>query len=750
MKTKSPLKIIFIAFISFTIILSGAIFYASKKLKPEELKHIMVGQLESAFPNSIVKTSSVDFSLGLTSVLNIHGVDITLKKPRAFPLLQLDNLRLEIPFWAILFGGGKIELVANSPKVNYIEFDKTSNWVYAMTAKNAKVTTKKVENTKKDDNGSVEEESSELVIPGFIAASELNIKVQNLELDYKLADKSSGQINVEKLLLKDVGVKSTTAFELKSALDLLKGTPNHTKLDLLIIGESHLFNYIKNKELEVKSQVILSNIENSLVLRPIKKISLNSSMHLKKDKSILVDFVTSLEEKQILKGKFESNKGASRVKDLELNLVIRDILDLVIAADKLPLLLNGGEQFEMKGEVELGENLIPNIDFNTIKTIKVKKDNIVADVSVSGTLKKSGLRANVDVDVFSGKVSAMTSLSTNWKSESFAKLAPIDINIVARDMKIDPTSFMANASEDTNVHKKNGTKAEVAEKNKAGPQKIVLLPVPVKVKTQFSNILIGTAKLTGVIDVVGAQKGINISSSNLRLDEGQIDLGANVTISGKDLKNSFDLKLNRLNLHSLVGMIPKGILDTLSGEVSGEIKGHAIGEKYFANVAVKLNQGKLEKINIGQYVDGFIEKLGPLKDKIDADSLKVNGEFSTLSFKGTFDNSRHQVTSSEFIDKGHKINFQSSGNIYLTGNKKSSLDVKLKVTDAKLAKQMKSAIGTDTFPMTLSGTGYALSPDYTKTLKSVGKSAIKEQGTQQLKKLLKGQDPKKLLKGLFK
>jgi len=747
-KTKSPLKIIFIAFLAFTIVLSGAIFYASKKLKPDELKQIMVTQLEAAFPNSIVKTSSVDFSLGLTSVLNIHGVDITLKKPRAFPLLKLDNLRLEIPFWAILFGGGKIELVANSPKVNYIEFDKTSNWVFAMSGKKENIDVKT--QTKSDTAVKKADEEDNLVIPGFIAASELNIKVQNLELEYKLADKSSGQVNVEKLLLKDVGVKSTTAFELKSALDLLKGTTNHTKLELLVIGESHLFNYIKNKELEIKSQVILSNIENSHALRPIKNLSMNSTLHLKKDKSIQVDFVSSLEEKQILKGRFENKQGISKIKDIELSFIIKDLLELVVALDQIPVLFSGNEQFELNGDVVLGENIQPNFDFKTTKQLKVKQNSISVDIGLSGSVRKNGLTANVDIDAFSGKVNAKAFLNTNWKPESFSNLSPVDISVIARDMKIDPSKLMVSDSA-----AKNNENTETKERDKTKKEKNVaikptIIPVPMKVKVQLENILLGEAKLSGDLDIVGAQKGIKVTSNNIKLDDGKIDMGATISVVGKDLKNSFDLKLVKLNLSSLASLLPKGLLEAISGEANGEVKGHTIGDKYFANISMKLFNGRLDKVNVGQFVEGLIDKLGPLKDKVDPNKLKINGEFSSFVFKGAFDNSRHQITSSEFIDKGHKVNLQSSGNIYLLGGKQSALDLNLKITDAKISKDLKNSIGTDTFPISLNGVGYALSPDYSRTIKTIGKSALKEQGTQQLKKLLKGKDPKKLLKGLFK
>jgi len=751
-KTKSPLKIILVT-ITILVILSGAgLFIASKKLKPEELKKIMISQLETAIPNSKVQTKALDFSIGFNSSVDIKGVDITYKGRKSYPLVSIDNLKLRIPFWSLLFGGGKIDVVLDAPRVNYIEFRKGSNWERALAKKSSKPKKAAVAPRKKKKS-TTKKESDDALIPAFFAGSEINISILNLNLEYVLRDKTNGKVEVEKFLLKDVGVKSITAFELKSKIDVLKNTPNHTKLDLLIIGEANLYDWIEKKSITFNSKINLKDIKNPVLKKDIKKISINSKTTYAKSGEYSVDYRLLLEESEISKGLLKGSKKGTNLENLTVSLGLKEAAELVMDPSTLPISLTGKEKLKVTGRVNIGKKVVPLVKFDISPALNVKHGKIEVSSKIGGETTKKGIVLTAENDVFSGHVNVDTHIKTNWNPKTFKKLRPIIVNVDVRDLKINPELLATDE-----VPAKEEAPSAGSGKSKKNGQKpkpmTAISPVPVRVKVNFENVDLAGAKLAGGVNLKIDKTRGNLSSKGLMLDKGSLSIRNQMRISRGMLRHDFDSNLKGINLSSLQGFVPKAVLEGLSGDATGQVRGHLIGERYFANVNFGLRDGKLSKINLDSYVSGLIQKLGKLGKKIPKDKLKINGEFVKLSLKGTFDNKRHSFEKFLFVSKGNKANFYGNGNVYPLGNKGSQLKMTLDIKDPKLAKSMKKEVGTTKLPLLVKGQGYALSPDYGYTLKKVSKSAgkaqVKKEAKKQIDKLIKSDKAKKLLKGLFK
>lgn len=771
MKTKSPLKIILFVSLFFVVVFAGALFVASKKFKPEELKELVIVQLEKAIPNSKVTTKALDFSVGLKSSIDISGVDITLKGSKAYPLVSVENLQLKVPFWSLLFGGGKVELAVKGPKLHYIEFSKDSNWQRALKAKKQGVSLQK--NNPKSNNAKKSEKApvvknEEIMIPAFLASSELNISILDLLVNYNLRDKTSGRVTVEKFLLKDVGIKSTTAFELKSKMDILKGTPEHTELEVLLIGESKLYQWIEDKQVNINSKLILSNIKNKSLRAEINKISLNKKINYKKTGEFNVSTKVLLEEKEILSAVINGQGEKIKVDNIDLKLGLLDAISLVMDKNQLPINLTGKEQLKVTGSINVGKVMTPDLKFEISPALKMKQKNINISSILRGQLSGKGVDFNVENELLSGHINLDGKIRTNWSPESFKKLRPIKLDVDVRDLKITPdlistgTTDKSSEKAKTLDNKNSGKSSEAAKKTE--PQGMTqIIPIPVQIMTNLENISLAGAKLSGNILFDASKSVAQLSTNNLKLDNGEIFIKDKISLSNGIMINNFDTRLTNINLSSLNGFVPKKTLEGLSGLATGKVTGALVGASYKANVDFSLKDGKLTKINLQEYVSGLIEKFGPLKKALGKKEIKVNGEFKSMSLKGSFDNNRHHITKFDFNAKDGVVMAKGKGSIYPTGQKKSVIDLSLILGGASLVKSLKKSVGTNIFPMKLEGTGYALMPDYNYTLKKVGKVAaktqVKKQAQKQIKKLmkkdkvnklLKNKKVDKLLKGLFK
>jgi hypothetical protein len=734
--------------------LSGVgLFVASKKLKPEELKKIMITQLEKAIPNSKVKTTALDFSIGFNSSVDIQGVDITYAGKRSYPLVAIKSLQLRIPFWSLLFGGGKVEVVLDSPKVNYIEFRKGSNWERALAKKGIKSTKSAPVDKQETKPGVKGGESSDTLVPAFLAGSEINISIINLNLEYALRDKTNGKIEVEKFLLKDVGIKSTTAFELKSKIDVLKKTPNHTSLDLLIIGEANLYEWVSKGGVTLNSKVNLRNIKSKKLLKEIKKLTLNSKTDYKKSGEYNVSYELMLEESQISKGVIKGSKKGITVDDLSVSLGLKEAAALVMDPATLPIKLSGKEKLNLNGKVLVGKNVVPLVKFNITPPLNISQSGVDVEANLSGETNHKGALIKAENKLLAGKINVDTHIKTNWSPKSFTNLKPIVVNVDVRDLQVKPDLLAASSKESSAKTSGAGNDANSKKKVKAKPV-TVIAPIPLRARINLENIDLAGAKLKGGIKFKIGKTQASLASSGIKLDSGEINFKDTIRISRGQLRHDFDGSLKNINLRSLQGFVPKEVLEGLSGNASGNVRGHFVGEKYFAKVNMNLADGKLSKINLESYVTGLVDKLGSLGKKVPTNKLKVNGEFSRLSMKGSFDNRRHSFENFAFFAKDNKVTFTGNGNVYPTGGKESQMKMTLDIKERKLASTLNKEVGTTKFPLLVKGQGYAMSPDYGYTLKRITKKAaktqIKKEAKKQLNKLLKGDKAKKLFKGLFK
>ena len=168
-------------------------------------------------------------------------------------MISVDQLVVKVPFWAILTGGGQVEIKLDAPQMNYQEFAEGNNWTYAMggkkTPEELKADEKKAEEKaqdNKDDNG-----SSAASALGIFGKSKINVKLSDVSVKYGLRDNSKGELKVSRFLIKGLNFESSTAFEVASTANFIMKDQSKVSFDTLAIGQFNISDLIKNGSVDI-------------------------------------------------------------------------------------------------------------------------------------------------------------------------------------------------------------------------------------------------------------------------------------------------------------------------------------------------------------------------------------------------------------------------------------------------------------------------------------------------------------------
>lgn len=742
MKTKSPLKIIFL-FLGFLIVFSAIILIVAKKnLKPDAIRQAFTTQLQKTLPNAEVLTQSLDYSLGLNSKVNIRGVDILYPHGgRKLPLCSFDNLQIEIPFWTMLMGYGTISVNIDNPKVSYIEFKKGSNWENSFTSKEVvsfkeekKVTTKEKGNDESSDSG--------LAVLSFFSDASLNFNVTNINANYALRSGSFGEVNIEKLALRDIGFNTTSVFELKSHFILSKGKPNETSFDVLIIGETVLDKWLEEKKLNFNAEVDINNFKSSVLIKPLKKFSVKMDGGVEK-KMMSSKVVVALEEHQFMKSNldYDLNKEILKLHNIKLVSDLNNITSYFVNVSDFGVKIKDG-QLKVEGSLtSRNDKLFPNITTSLDSNIVALGIPVV--VNVKNNLNSKKIRSAIELKLLEGVVKIGQSTPFVLGVDRFDYLKTSDINMHLQDIQI-PTEMKEH------MPKQKVAKEEVKEENSdvdiSSTSGEVFSNYPVKSKIKFSNVMLGESPINGQIGLSVNRKKLNILSNRLKLGTAPLNLKVNSEIHKKGKTTEVNASFSEVEISSAALFVPHGIIKSVEGKASGKVDGKLIGKGYDFNVALNVKEAKLHKINLANVVGSIFNKL----EKITKKDISINGDISELSFNGRLDDRYHQFKSYKVVLDEGKYALEGNGKIDFKAP--GELLGAIVVNEEELKHDLERDYGTAKIPYRLEGIGYALSGDYEYTLERLAKSAAKNLLKKETDKVLQKNKGKikKLFKGIFK
>ena len=760
-KTKVALGIILFLFLTT---FAGIYFYAKSQVSPEKVREHTLALLSKTFPKSKIILGKVELGFGLAIKVNIHSLDISGKKSK---LLNIKNFKIKIPLFSILTGGGDLQVSLDSPTLHYIESKRTNNWSAALAKKSTK-TKKNKKNTKKTNSKGKEvisDNPAALAIPTFLLNSTLSVDVKKLNINYKLKDKSSGILNIEKVLLKKLGLNNSSAYEIKSALNYKMKSGELVKLNTLLIGQFNLSQFISKGELETVSELRITDALIPGVKDPLTEIKTKLNTKISSKGEVNIELKTSFLNNNKVSLNLYIKNGVVKVSKLNTELVLADLFNILNL--KMDSILPGNSKVKVSGNISLSKRgrITPKLSFSIGPDLTYVDKNFTTKTTLNGSLKNKSFKSKAEARVLDGLVVLQNSMKLDLNNlPSVNNLPKIYTLINVSNLTLKEGLIQELVYTPTSKSKESKNNSKIASKSKKG-SKVVndnnSLPIipPGEITIKMTNIKIDKEVLNLTSKILLSKDKIGIKKSLFDFSKGKGSVEAVVKLHSVDsLSGSFKFDLKGFELNGLKPFLPKDILKAIRGKFSGKTSGDFTTKgslvKYKIISSVSAVNGEIAGVNISEYIKPILLKIPKVGKKYAGKVKTIDGKFDSLLLNGKFTEEKYIFKNFRFIGLGKKVDLKGKGYISpkLSGN--SELFVTYRDPTGKITKILKKEVGREDLPVKLKGKGFSLKPDINYTVKIVGKKALETQGKKELDKFLKKDSNKKklnkLLKGLFK
>jgi hypothetical protein len=765
----SKFKVVALVLGLFVVLVGGLFYYASTKLKPEEIKKLAILEVGKVFPKSEVELSNVDIGFGFNFKVNIQKFKISaLKESGKVDMLSVDQLVVKIPLWSILTNSGIIEIKLDAPMLNYQEFSEGNNWSYAMAGTEAK---KEESNANNDGSKKgLESESANNAVDMF-GKSKINVRFSDVTVKYGLRDNSNGEIKVSKFLIKGLNFENSTAFEVQSSANFTMKDSSVVSFETLAIGQFNISDLVKTGSVTSNVNIKISHIAKTGLDLKFPDVVTDVDILLKKDGELSGKTVTTFEGQNKITSNFKMTKQIE-ISDINVDIVMKDvaaILGLEKLADMSKAKLSAKGSFVYTND----KKMIPNLNFSISPGIGYSKDGISASTTLSGEMKGKDLSGKSKTEILDGTINSTVvgEYDLNQKFD-MSKLRPFEIKVTAAGMKIPEKLIRSKLWDKKPVEEETNdsavtTKDSTSKSGKDKAQDAQSLP-PVNVNIDWSNINVGGEDFSGKGRLVTSNKTIAIDNLGFKFSKGTGKLTQTMTLQKGYSDSKFNFEITNLNLNSFKSFLPP-FIENFSGSFTGKVTGNAtipsaMGKMptYDVTVVTTATKGEIKKLNIGEYINPMLANIPVVKDQMKDKQLKIDGNFETMSMKGRFTNSQYSLNSFEFVGIDKKVQVSGSGEIYpIAGKNLSLVEVNFVDNTGKISDVLQKNVGTKILPMKLSGPGFELKPDYGYTVGKLAKGAFKTKGEEKLKEVVEKnidklvpekakEKVKGILNGLFK
>jgi hypothetical protein len=762
------IKVLTSLFILISIVVGGAIFYVTTKIKPEDIKKIAIDATEKALPGTDVKIKSVDYSIGTSFTFQLDSLEIKLKDKLARKRYKNDffvvkKVEVKVPLWALITNGGTISVNVQAPEVAYNELGAVqSNISLAMGPKKtvAKVDVKAGEST---DN--TKSSGGKIKLPAFVENSKINIKLTDVLVKYSLHKSISGQTKISRILLKNINLKTPSAFEIASNIKVNLDKTNKFSTSLLVIGDLDLKAILDKGEVNTNVHISLSKIKMTSLPIKIPDVKTVVKVNLNKNGNVTADVKVNIGSISGINLTAKMTKESMSIQKLKITTNLENAVKLMPELRKSLKDINlNDSEFVVAGDVEIfskTNKMKNNITFGLTKAISMKLiDGLSTSNTVKGYFRGKDVNLAIKTAIAGGEIATTLKTRLDPLKQSFepAKLSPILVSIVGGNMK-----FTKQFIKKTLYKSKKGKPAPVVitknveGKNTAVKATKIILPVT---KTTFDLRQIyvdkSEAKFTGNIHT----KGNKAYSKDLKFsyDKGKGGITFNTTlVTSAIIKNKFTFFMKGLDFSSFNAFLPevemiKGLEGFFNGKVKGRVGLAPNKLTYNVNVDVAATDAKVHGLaSLKQTIEPHLAKV-----KLQSNDIHIPDNFDSIKYKGVLSEKDIKIIYSEFRGPKHTLDFINiKGNVSMV-NKPSKIDWVIKLKNPTKVKKFKKKFGTDSIAFRLKGKGFALGLDnkhFTRQLGKMAKSAVKAKVKSEVKKQVEKKLKKKVkkkFKKLFK
>ena len=255
-------KVLISVFVIVSTLILASIYFVSTKLNSETIREVLVKTIEDNLYQTKATISEVDYSLGTSVQISVNDLKVVSTQDKS-KLLEFSQLKIQIPILAILTRGGVIDIVTNSPQLYLSKKGEFTNWQMALN-----------QNLKKDTDQSKKikkKRTEKIELPSFVNKSKINLKVLDAQLFLNLDQQSKGTFKLDRFILKNINLVSTTAFEISSMIQYQISPESVFKSEIQVIGEMALNEFIEKSNLSSSMQfkVAKTSLSNLAIQIPM-------------------------------------------------------------------------------------------------------------------------------------------------------------------------------------------------------------------------------------------------------------------------------------------------------------------------------------------------------------------------------------------------------------------------------------------------------------------------------------------------
>lgn len=743
----NKIKIFAIGTFLFAVLVGGLFYYASTKLRPDEIKRIAIEQTQKIFPKAEVVLEKVEIGWGLNFKINLQKFSITaVKDNKKIEMMAVDQLVVNIPLLAIISGSGLIEVNMDAPLINYHELSPGgNNWTYAMAKSQVVEDKKEIEKGSDPDKNNDNSGNGASSLLGFLGKSKINLKLSDVLVKYVLRDNSKGEVKVSNFKIKGLNFESSTAFEITSTAKFVMKDNSSLGFDTVTIGEFNASDLIKNGSVSSLIIVKVKNIFKTGLDWKFPEITTRIDLMLKKDGELSGKFVTSFESQNKISASFKMDKKIE-INDINAEISLRDIgliigIDKTIDLSKAKLISKGNALYNEDKKIDAA------INFTITPGIGYSKEGVTASTTINGEFKDKEILIKTKTEVMEGEIntSIVGKFDPNEKFE-IAKLKPFDIHVVASGMKITEKFIRAKLWDKKPADNMTDLSKEESNERTKTQHELANAPVgipPSVVNIEWSNLNIGGEDFSGKGKIITGLTNIAIDNFNFKFSKGSGKLSQTIALEKNSTDSKFNFEIVNLNLSSFKAFLPP-FVENFAGSFTGKVNGSASMYKtnkaplYDVNVIIDAKNGEIKKLNISDYINPLLANIPIVKDQVKDKQLKIDGSFETFLLKGHFTNAQYNLASIDFIGLNKKVQITGTGDIYpLPGSTKiSSVEVNFIDNTGKISDILQKNTGTKNLPIKVVGTGFDLKPDYGFTLSKLAKGTFKAKGEEKIKEIV--------------
>lgn len=735
-KIKISLFIILAAIASIGV----AFYIVSTKIDPKLIKEKAVEAIEENLRDVKASIGDVSYDLGFTVRLNLKELQIA-SRTTGERLLSVQNARVELPIFAILTNGGTVDIKVESPELIYKELEGgDSNWKRALPEARDQISK---EGSKKEE--SEQEKKGEVELPSFVENSRVDLSVTKLNLQHVPLDAKPTNIMLNKILLKNLNLKKTTAFEVISNANYGVDQNKTISGKFQLVGEVSLNNLLKTGALDTNMLLNIEDIKLSWLDMNIPAFKNVIKFRMKDNGKIEANLRTSagsalnleadvkIDEKfeQVVVSRWQSSLSLPSLPGILGPQMGKGLSN--IDFNKSRFLAEGTAALDLKNN-----KAKPDLSFSLDRPVNVSVAGQPVAVSFKGGYKGENVSLNVKNELMSGvaTLDASTVINPLMLPEKIENYAPINAQLLITNLKLEKP-FIQKLIYGGEA-KKSGQAGESSQGQASGtqsPAEPIAFP-PFNLTMEGKHITINRKELNMAGKVSGKSNLVNIPSIKLDYGAGIANINAKANLkTTENIASSFNISLTGMEMEGLNAFLPP-LISEIKGRYDGTVSGQIKKEKelaYDVKTVLKATDGELKNLNLSSFLMPLIDSVSFLKGKVDEEKLQISDKFEALALNARATETVVSLNTFNFVGNNKSVILDAEGKISMkeTGNSKVTAELVI----SEIAEQIKQYSGASDLPILLEGKGFGMLPNAKYTTDKLTGRVAKIELNKQKKKL---------------